>query len=318
LFRDDGPGDPARVLDIQHSQPEVVRVDARIANIAARQWTILTLDDLRSCGLTQQAVSKRVSAGRLFRRFCGVYSVVPNPPLEGCFLAAVLACGPFAALSHFSAAALRGWVEWDFRAPEVTAPGPRAHPGIRVHRSPEIERVYVSGIPVTSPARTLADLSAEVPEKQLRRAVNEALNQRAITATDLLATGHRGAKQLRAILAESAPTRSENEDVVLAVLAAAGLPRPEVNQPYLGYVPDFRWPEQRVILEADSRRFHDHLLARADDKARQAVLEAAGETVLRTTWREVTTRPHAVVARVRGALASAEVHNHGLCESTLA
>ena len=84
-----------------------MRVDARIANIAARQWTIVTLDDLRSCGLSQQAVSKRVQAGRLFRRFRGVYSVVPNPPLEGCFLAAVLACGPGAVLSHFSAAALR-------------------------------------------------------------------------------------------------------------------------------------------------------------------------------------------------------------------
>ena len=76
----------------------------------------------------------------------------------------------------------------------------------------------------------------------------------------------------------------------------------DINVPYLGYVPDFRWPEQRVILEADSRQFHGHLLARADDKARQAVLEAAGETVLRTNWREAVTRSHAVVARVRVAL----------------
>ena len=68
-------------------------------------------------------------------------------------------------------------------------------------------------------------------------------------------------------------------------------------------MPDFRWPVHRVILEADSRRFHDHLLARADDKARQAALEAAGETVLRTTWRETVTRPHAVIARVRAVLA---------------
>jgi very-short-patch-repair endonuclease len=293
-------------------------LDARIANLAARQWTIVTLEDLRACGLTQQAVSKRVATGRLFRRFCGVYSVVPNPPLEGCFMAAVLACGPLAVLSHFSASALRGWVAWDFRAPEVTAPTLRLHPGIRVHRSANVERVYVGGIPVTPPARTLADLSAHAPDKQLRRAVNEALNQRAIKATDLLASRHRGARTLRAILAESAPTRSENEDVVLAVLARAGLPRPEVNEPYLGYVPDFRWPDHRVILEADSRRYHDHLLARADDRARQAVLEAAGETVLRTTWRELVTRPHAVVARVRDTLASVEFHNHGLCESTLA
>ena len=177
------------------------------------------------------------------------------------------------------------------------------HAGIRVHRSANVERVYVKGIPVTPPARTLVDLAADEPEKRLRRAVNEALNQRQIKATDLMTSDHRGVRKLRAILADAAPTRSENEDVVLAVLARAGLPRPDVNVPYLGYVPDFRWPDRRVILEADSRRFHDHLLARADDKARQAVLEAAGETVLRTTWRETVTRPHAVVTRVRGALA---------------
>ncbi len=281
-----------------------MRVDARIANVAARQWTIVTLDDLRHCGLSQQAVSKRVKAGRLFRRFRGVYSVVPNPPLEGCFLAAVLACGPGAVLSHFSAAVLHAWVTWDFRAPEVTTPRPSVHAGIRMHRSANVvERVYVKGIPVTPAARTLVDLAADEPEKRLRRAVNEALNQRQIKATDLMTSDHRGVRKLRAILADAAPTRSENEDVVLAVLARAGLPRPDVNVPYLGYVPDFRWPDRRVILEADSRRFHDHLLARADDKARQAVLEAAGETVLRTTWRETVTRPHAVVARVRGALA---------------
>jgi very-short-patch-repair endonuclease len=306
------------MLDIRRTPPEGVRVDARIANVAARQWTIVTLADLRGCGLSQQAVSKRVAAGRLFRRFRGVYSVVPNPPLEGCFLAAVLACGPGAALSHFSASALRGWVAWDFRAPEVTAPTHRAQPGIRVHQSATLERTFVRGIPVTPPARTLADLSAAAPAKQLRRAVNEALNQRAITPTDLLASGHRGARKLRAILADAAPTRSENEDVVLAVLARAGLPRPDVNQQYLGYIPDFRWPEHGVILEADSRRFHDHALARADDRARQAVLEAAGEIVLRTTWREIVTRPHAVVARVRGALASAAFHNQRLCEPTFA
>jgi hypothetical protein len=318
LFRDSAAGDPARVLDVRQTPPEVVRVDARIANLAARQWTIVTLDDLRRCGLSQQAVSKRVAAGRLFRRFRGVYSVVPNPPLEGCFLAAVLACGPGAVLSHHSAAALEALVEWDFRAPEVTAPTPRFHPGIRVHRSDTVECVYVKGIPVTPPARTLMDIAAGTPAKQLRRAVNEALNQRAIKAVDLMTSHRRGAKKLRAILADAAPTRSENEDVVLAVLARAGLPRPDVNVPYLGYVPDFRWPDQRVILEADSRRCHDQPLARADDKRRQAALEAAGETVLRTTWREIVARPHEVVARVRDALATVDFHNQRLCEPTLA
>jgi very-short-patch-repair endonuclease len=206
-------------------------------------------------------------------------------------------------LSHRSAAALYGWIGWDFRTPEITVSKPRRHPGLRAHRSNDVECVYVKGIPVTPSARTLMDLAAAEPETTLRRAVNEALNQRRVKVTDLATGHHRGANKLRRILAGAAPTRGENEDLVLVALARAGLPKPEVNQPYLGYIPDFRWPDRNVILEADSRRFHDHPLARADDKARQSVLEAHGETVLRTTWRETVTRPHAMAARVREALA---------------
>ena len=66
--------------------------------------------------------------------------------------------------------------------------------------------------------------------------------------------------------------------------------------------PDFRWPAHRVILEADSRRYHGHLLARADDAKRQRFLEAQGEIVVRTTWHEIVTRPAVVVGRVRAAL----------------
>lgn len=88
------------------------------------------------------------------------------------------------------------------------------------------------------------------------------------------------------------------------MLLQAGLPKPEVNQRRLRYFPDFRWPAQHVLLEADSRQFHDQMLARADDVRRQDVLEAHGDTVVRATWTEVTTRPDKVVRRVREALSS--------------
>jgi very-short-patch-repair endonuclease len=84
------------------------------------------------------------------------------------------------------------------------------------------------------------------------------------------------------------------------VLEAHGLPRPVVNGRYAGgYIPDFRWPEARLILEADSRAFHGDALARADDAERQAFLEVQGDLVLRTTWREATLRPEVLAARVR-------------------
>ena len=114
--------------------------------------------------------------------------------------------------------------------------------------------------------------------------------------------GRRGARKLRAILATAAPTANEHEDMVLAVLTRAGLPMPEVNERLGDYVPDFRWKEQGVILEADGRRFHDHLLARADDRVREAVLVDDGETMLHSTWQETVTRPDALVRRVRSAL----------------
>jgi very-short-patch-repair endonuclease len=89
---------------------------------------------------------------------------------------------------------------------------------------------------------------------------------------------------------------------------------PEVNQRRAPYFPDFRWPEWRVVLEADSVQFHDQMLARADDALRQAVLEARGDVVLRTTWEEVTLRPEVIVRRVRRAFdaASVDFHNQRL------
>ena len=108
------------------------------------------------------------------------------------------------------------------------------------------------------------------------------------------------------------------EDIVLAVLTDH-LPRPEVNHSTGRYVPDFRWPQYGVILEADSVRFHDHLLARADDGHRQAVLERDGATVVRTTWAEITTRPGALIARLREAMAAnVDLREYSARKSTLA
>ena len=281
-----------------------MKVDARCAQLAAGQWGILDLDDLRACGLTQQAVSKRVAAGRLFALYRGVFAYAnPKLELEGCFLAAVKACGPDAVLSHFSAAALHGIVEWDYRDPEVTAPTPRRHKGIRTHRSASIERVYRKGIPVTPIVRTLIDLAAILRYKPLRRAVNEAFNKGLIKPSDLLATNHRGARKLRRILATAAPTRNDFEDIMRAIADEYDLPTPAVNQPLLGYVPDFRWSAQRVIVETDGARTHGHILARTDDAERQAILEAHGETVLRVTWFQATMQPARTAKRIRDALA---------------
>ena len=142
--------------------------------------------------------------------------------------------------------------------------------------------------------------------KSLRAAVNQAFSLELVTLTQLIDYRGRGAKKLRKVLATAAPTKSENENLVLHLIHEAGLPRPLVNPRLKGtsYIPDFLWPDQRLILEADSRRFHGNMIARADDATRQLVLETMGLRVIRTTWREATTHPAVVQRRVAEALSS--------------
>lgn len=283
------------------------KVDARIAAVAARQWGVIDRAELLACGLSDNTIATRVRNGTLFRVHRGVYAVGhPRLALQGRFLAAVKACGAGAALSHYCAAVLWGLRPWIERFPDVTSPTPRTLKGINHHRSDHIDATVHKGIPVVTPRRAIFDLSATAPIESLRSAVNHGMGLELITAGDLVGYTGRGAKKLRKVLATAAPTRSENEVLVLRLIHEARLPRPLVNAPLRGtrYIPDFLWPEQRLILEADSRRFHGNMIARADDATRQRVLEEFGLRVIRTTWVEATTQPGAVQRRIAQALST--------------
>ncbi len=243
--------------------------DSRVARLAARQWGVLSRDELFACGLSKSAIQVRVATERLFPLYRGVFTVGhANAPREAWCLAAVKACGPGAALSHWAAAVLWEPARANGRYPDVIAPTIKRHVGINTHRADTFDATTHRGIPVTTPAQTIIHLSAVADVKTLRRAVNEALNRRLITLRDLITHNHRGAKQLRAVLATAAPTRSENENAVLALLHDAGIPKPLVNPAIDGtnLIPDFLWPDKALVLETDSWRYHDHLLARADDR----------------------------------------------------
>jgi very-short-patch-repair endonuclease len=296
--------------------------DVAVARRAAEQWGVVSLAELRRCGLTGDAVAHRVRKGHLHRVHRGVYAVGhANLPPEGRWLAAVKACGPGAVLSHVAAGALWGIVAWDGRDPEVSVPGPakRRHAGLRVRRSPLPPEQVVrrQGIPVTVPARTLLDLAGVLSPQALRRATGQALSLRLVHAARLAAAlqgagPRRGRGALARILASGpAPTRSELEDVVLELLARGGLERPQVNVPIVlegrRIVPDFRWPAQRLVLEADGAAWHDHQIAREDDRNRQALLERHGERVLRVTWRQAVASPEETLGRLRAAGAPARV-----------
>ena len=231
-------------------------------------------------------------------------------------LAAVKACGPGAVLSHRSAGELWEFLDAEDRRPEVTVlgPGTRLAPGIVVHRTSQLaarDRTRYEGIPVTTPARTLIDLAAALTEAELRHAVRRAQGLRRVNTRQLLEVigrlgPRRGSRRLsEAIATGPAPTRSALEDAVLDLLLRAGFEHPDVNRPLViegrRVIPDFRWPEQRLVLEADGAAWHDNAIARADDLERQALLEASGERVIRVTWHQAVTRSGETVNRIRVA-----------------
>jgi hypothetical protein len=158
----------------------------------------------------------------------------------------------------------------------------------------------VKRIPVTSPVRTIIDLARTEDEATVKRA----LRQARFSDAELAALPRRG-KLGRILATSTAPTVSPLEDIVLDLILRGGLQHPEVNAAYLllGRVvyPDFRWPAQRLIVEADSAEWHADPLAQRDDAERQADLEAAGERVLRVTYTQATKHAKRTLARLRAA-----------------
>jgi very-short-patch-repair endonuclease len=246
-----------------------------------------------------------VRNGRLHRIHPGVYALGHAAlSLNARFLAAVKATR--GVLSHRSSGVKWKLFAWDEHwLPEVTVctSHTRVIPGIIVHRTRRpLDVVRFDGIPVTTAARALIDVSPTMSFAPLRRAVREGLALKRVTLKELVGVS----KELRAIVADGyVPTRSEFEDAVHDLLKAGGIQRPVVGRLIqIGGTwvrPDFRWPEQRLMLEADGAQWHDHQLAREDDAARQARLEAAGERVVRVRWTQLIDHPRQTIARLQSA-----------------
>lgn len=300
------------------SKPAQEAADERVARLAARQWGVVSAVDLRACGLSKSEIATRVRRRWLHPLHRGVFAVGHlNLPREGRYLAAVKASGPGAVLSHRSAAALWGFVERYEGLPEVTVTASRTprHRGVRAHRTTGLDRAKDvrewRGIPVTSPARTLIDIAAQVSFRELRSAVRRAQSLKLVRLdelVDVLARHPRrpGSRALARVVATGpAPTRTVLEDVVLDLILRGELAHPDVNVPMhlegREVVPDFRWPRAHVVVEADGAAWHDHKLAREDDAERQARLEAHGERVIRVTWDQAVQRPAETLARLRAA-----------------
>ena len=233
-------------------------------------------------------------------------------------MAAALAAGRGAVLSHRSAAALWGIRHTTSSIVDVTASHalrPRA--GFRPHRARlrEDEVTEHDGIPTTTPPRTLLDLAAVLPARHLERAINEAEYRRLTDPLSLGALvarhrGRRGVRTIRKLLEAGAIghtlTRSDLEARFLDVLDKADLPRPRINTPIHlnGHTiePDCTWPHHHLIVELDGYASHSTRQAFEKDRARDRRLQAAGWHVLRITWRQLHDDPNAIADEIRAML----------------
>ena len=255
---------------------------------------------------------------RLHRLHRGVYAVGhANVSELGRLMAAVLACGRNAVLSHQSAAALWGIRASNRHLIDVTAgrSSRRSRGGIAVHLVRDLDpddRTCIRRVPITTVARTLLDLAEVVREDALVRAVEQAermqlFDLRAVDALIARRGGRRGLGRLKNALQgyRALPhlTRSELERRFLALCRAAGLPTPAVNAWLVGQEVDVLWAEHRLVVELDSHRHHGTRAAFERDRIRDAALQLAGYRVLRVTQLRLDSEPAAVIGAIRLLLA---------------
>ncbi len=156
----------------------------------------------------------------------------------------------------------------------------------------------MDGIPCTGPARTLADLAGRVDPPRLARAIENAERLRLFDEMELRRVGGRLGAALRGYAGEPPPTRREFERRALTLFAQAGLPRPAVNTLVGTLEVDFCWPDQRLIVEADSFEFHGTRAAFERDRRRDQQLRVAGWTTIRITWRQLHEHADEVIAAI--------------------
>jgi hypothetical protein len=291
-------------------------IDAELARLAGRQHGVVATRQLSALGLARGGVAARARAGRLHRVHRGVYAVGHTVlTVNGRRMAAVLAAGPGAVLSHASAAAL-----WDIRPTSATridisvrsAGGRAKRPGLRIHRTPTLQTDEITahqGIRVTSPARTLLDLASSLPRRALERALDEAeirelYDRRALEAVALAHAGEHGARALAEALAQDGDpvlTDSELEEIMLGLCDEQQLERPTPRAWVAGLRVDFLFAASRLVVETDGYRYHRTRRAFERDRERDAILARAGYRTLRFTHRQLTREPALVAETIRSS-----------------
>jgi hypothetical protein len=288
-----------------------------IRELAERQHGVVARRQLIELGMGERLNQPRVEAGLLIPLFQGIFALGhKRMSREGRWMAAVLASGSGAVLSHGSAMELWG-MRGSHEPVEVLrrSGGPRqSRPEIRLHQTRSLPNDHVTrerGIPVTTVERTLLDMAARLDSRQLEWALVSADRSGRVNWPKLqrLVAGRRGKRgigRLRRIAMEVDPRAvdalSPLEVDFLALCREHGLPLPQVNVLVEGYLVDFHWPDQRIVVETDGYAYHRDRPAFERDHERTVVLTAAGYEVHRATHRMLAWNPDPFLNLVRRSL----------------
>jgi very-short-patch-repair endonuclease len=278
--------------------------DRTIARLA--RYGVVERAALISARVSARQIERRVERGALHVVHRGVYAVGhTSMSREGRWLAAVLACGEGALLSHWSAAALWDLVDHDDGLSHVIVDRRRRPAGVTPHRGrlAKPDRAMRHGIPVTSVPRMLVDLAPLISEERLERIVGEAQFRRRFSVAAMRdALRRRPNAALRGLLEDLNPTQSQLEDAFLRLCRKHKIPSPRAQVRDGRRRPDFVWLERRLVVEVDSWIAHGTPRAFQADRTQSNALQLAGWTILRFTYADVTRRPEVVAAQVRAVL----------------
>lgn len=293
-----------------------IDIDAAVARLAGQQYGVFSYAQASASGASESLIERRRRSGMWERPAPAVFGIPGYPESwERDLMIAVLDAGVDAVVSHRAAARLWALDGVTARRVEITVPRARRRfrAAVAHETAPfaEHEVTVVRSIPVTSPAMTLLQLGAVVPEAIVERAYESARRLGLVEHDDVmrvLECRRAGVQTLRRVLVrrdrDAASTDSELETRFLQLIRRHDLPEPVGQHVVHGYRVDFAWPPRRLAVELDGLAFHDGRVQQLADRSRQNVIVGAGWRVLRFTWDDVTRRPEAVVASIRRTLAA--------------
>jgi very-short-patch-repair endonuclease len=290
--------------------------DRVVGGLADRQHGVVSREQLLAAGQTPRVIRRAVEAGRLRPVFRGVYAVGHLAlRREGWWMAALLACGEGAALSHRTAAMVWGLQTGPTLPIDVATSTDhgRKHRQITTHRMllAPLDALLRDNLRLTTPSRTIVDLATRLKGRALRDAVERAQDLRRFDPDDIRDTLARaprrpGTRRLEDLITVMAPdkdnARSHLERMFLALTRKARLPKPASNLEIAGRSRDFAWPDQRLVVETDGYRYHSSRQAKRRDNRRDRQLTALGWRPVRFTYEEIAFEPAEVAKELVGLL----------------